>query len=106
MKKVLIVAACVMMASVASAAVVKKERGVFCDSKAHFCFDRSGISATYSQQYYGDAGMKRAEEIVKGNANWVTLSDGTDCHFDQQVCYVSKSKQVRDKKVSPALWGE
>lgn len=106
MKKLVILATCLMLASTAGAAIVKKERGLFCDTKAKFCFDRTGLSATFSQQYYGEAGYQRAAQIMSTNSKQVVLSDGTDCHFDEQICYVSKYDKRRDRKVSPALWGE
>lgn len=80
--------------------VYSPERGVICDSKGKWCADGTGLSASWTSQYFGAAA---ASNLSGASQEVFGFSNRVKCDVNTQSCAGSSSKTA--KKMAKALFG-
>jgi hypothetical protein len=80
--------------------VYSPEKGVICDTRGQWCADGTGLSASWTQQYFGDTAAGKLAGVTQ---DVFGFSNRVKCATATQSCTGSSSKIA--KKMSKALFG-
>lgn len=79
--------------------VVSPEKGVVCDTMGKWCADGTGLSATWTEQYFGGDAASKLSGAAQDKFGY---SNGVNCDINARACTGGSGKSA--KKMAKALF--